>query len=336
MTEPKPSNHKTVNRRDFLKISAMAGGILAGGGLLRAFLYPEPAVVSDSRLLMGTVINLTLVAENEKQGWDAIAAAFDAMGKLTSVFNFRETSSELYLLNQAGRLDQPSPELIDILEKAKYFGDISDGAFDITVLPVLDAYRAGQPVTNVQLALVDYRKILVQNDRVQFENAGMQVTLDGIAKGRVVDGGVSALAAIGFKNILVEAGGDLLASGAHPDGDSWKIAIAHPRPSGENKWLTSFRARNQAVATSGDYLNAFTPDFSQNHIVDPRSGLSPVELASATVIAPSVTEADALSTTMMVLGVKKGLALVERLPGVETLLVKKDLTIYRSPGFPTS
>jgi len=336
MTDIKPNNHIAVNRRDFLKISAVAGGILAGGGILRAFLYPEPVVVSDSRLLMGTIINLILVAENEKQGWGAIAAAFAAMEKLTGVFNFREPSSELYQLNQSGKLDQPSPELIDILVKARYFGEISDGAFDITVLPVLQAYRASQPVTYAQLALVDYRKILVQNDRVQFEKAGMRVTLDGIAKGRVVDGGVSALTSTGFKNILVEAGGDLLASGVHPDGGSWKIAIAHPRPTGENKWLASFRAKNQAVATSGDYLNAFTSDFSQNHIVDPRSGLSPVELSSATVIAPSVTEADALSTTMMVLGVQKGLALVERLPGVETLLVTKDLIIYRSPGFPTA
>ena len=121
MTELKPNNHKTVNRRDFLKISAMAGGILAGGGMLRAFLYPEPVVVTDSRLLMGTIINLTLVAENERQGRDTIAATFAAMDKLTGVFNFREPSSELYRLNQVGRLDRPSPELIDILEKAKYF-----------------------------------------------------------------------------------------------------------------------------------------------------------------------------------------------------------------------
>ena len=164
----------------------------------------------------------------------------------------------------------------------------------------------------------------------------MRITLDGIAKGRVVDGGVAALKSMGFTNILVEAGGDLLAYGAHPDGSYWKIGVVNPRPSAGHPWLTTISVEDRAVATSGDYQQTFTSDYHLNHIIDPRSGVSPAELSSATVIASSVTEADALATTLMVLGVADGLALVERLPGVEALVATKDLNIFKSAGFPAA
>jgi thiamine biosynthesis lipoprotein len=92
--------------------------------------------------------------------------------------------------------------------------------------------------------------------------------------------------------------------------------------------------QNQAVATSGDYMNYFNADYSTHHIVDPRTGRSPSQLASATVVAPSVAEADALSTTMMVLGMQDGLALMESLPNASALLISKDLQMVRSSKFP--
>jgi thiamine biosynthesis lipoprotein len=159
----------------------------------------------------------------------------------------------------------------------------------------------------------------------------MQITLDGIAKGAVVDGAVARLQALGFAAVLVEAGGDLRATGID---QYWRVAVQPPRPEKTNEFVAAFELAEQAAATSGDYMNAFNPDRSLHHIVDPRLGLSPSELASTTVIAPSATDADALSTTLMVLGVKQGLALAEKLAGVEALVVAKDLQLYRSSGFP--
>jgi thiamine biosynthesis lipoprotein len=325
-----------LSRRDFIKITALAGGVIVGGGLLHLSWDPKCVIVRDTRLLMGTVIDITLVAESDRSGRIALSTAFSEMERLTHIFNYREINSQLGQLNQNGKLDGAAAELTNLLDRAKHYGDISSGAFDITVLPALEALQDGRPITQAHLALIDYRNVEVQAGQIRFMIPGMRVTLDGIAKGRVVDGGVAALKSLDYENILVEAGGDLLANGVHPDGSLWKIGVVNPRPSTGNRWLTTLHVNDRAVATSGDYMNTFTSDYSLNHIIDPRTGLSPAELSSATVIASSVMEADALATTLMVLGVTDGLALVRRLPGVEALLATKALTIYRSDGFPTA
>jgi FAD:protein FMN transferase len=147
----------------------------------------------------------------------------------------------------------------------------------------------------------------------------------------VVDGGVSKLRQMGFETVLVEAGGDMMAKGI-PNGETWKIGITHPRA--RTELIARVSIHDQAVATSGDYMNYFSPDYITHHIVDPCTGKSPSHLASATVIAPSAAEADALSTTMMVLGVQDGLAMIEQIPNAAAMLVAKDLKIYRSNRFP--
>ena len=114
----------------------------------------------------------------------------------------------------------------------------------------------------------------------------MGITLDGIAKGYIVDEGVAVLKQAGFDNILVEAGGDLAASGLKEAALPWQIGIQAPRQ-GHSSLLGKFAVRDQAIATSGDYMQPFTPDLSQHHILDPRAGYSAPELASATVVAPS-------------------------------------------------
>ncbi|MEI7849101.1 MAG: FAD:protein FMN transferase, partial [Chloroflexota bacterium] len=261
----------------------------------------------------------------------AIQATVDEMRHLISVFDYRLESSALGQLNATGITRNPPHELVAMLRQALHFGTLSNGAFDVTVKPVLDALRENRLATLDIRALVDYRLLNVTDEEISLALPGMAVTADGIAKGWVVDGGVTILRQLGFEQVLVEAGGDMLAQSAQ-DGQAWKIGIAHPRNKGE--FAAMIAIQNQAVATSGDYMNYFSADHSAYHIIDPRTGHSPAELASATVIAPSVAEADALSTTMMVLGAHEGLALIERLPETAALLISKDLQIYRSSKFP--
>ena len=335
MTNFPPNSRKKFSRRDFIKITAAAGGVLIGGGLFHALETRKQVVVHDARLLMGTIVSLTVVADDPDQGQTAINETYQAMNYLTQYFDYRRSDTEVGQLNQTGELKQPSPELVNLLKRAVYQGEISDGAFDVTVLPVLQGIRDNLLPTPQNLQLVNYRNILVQDDLIKFTAPGMAITLDGIAKGRVVDGGVSKLKELGFGNIMVEAGGDLLASGKDPNGDPWKIGVMNPRSVMSKQWLATFSVTDRAVATSGDYQNSFTSDYTLNHIIDPRTGLSPTELSSATAISSSVMEADAFSTTLMVLGVEKGMQLVEQLPGVEAFLVTKDLRTFRSSGFPT-
>jgi FAD:protein FMN transferase len=335
MANTKMNQHR-ISRRDFIKISAAASGVILAGSLLHISSEPRSTIVRDTHMLMGTVIDITLVAESARLGQTALKAVYSEMSRLVGLFDYRQPASQLSRLNQSGRLDNASPELTGLLALAKHYSDLSSGAFDITVLPLLEALQAGRPIQPADLDLIDYRKVEVQNGSIEFRAPGMRITLDGIAKGRVVDGGVATLKNMGYENVLVEAGGDLLANGAHPDGSLWKIGVVNPRPSTGRQWLTTLRVNDRAVATSGDYLHTFTSDYRLNHIIDPRTGSSPAELSSATVIASSVAEADALATTLMVLGVKDGLALVDRLPATEALVATKDLNIYRSAGFPAA
>lgn len=323
----------TLSRRDFLKITALSG--LAAGlsavGVRRLLQAGSLQKISETQYLMGTVVNFVILAETKEQAAAALQTTTDEMRRLIQIYNYRQADSPLGQLNATGLTRLPPRELVDTLQQAQHYGVLSNGAFDITIKPVLDALQENRRVTAELIRLVDYRQLKVTDAEISLACPGMTVTLDGIAKGRIVDGGVVILQQLGFDNVLVEAGGDMLAKSTRND-QSWKIGISHPRA--QNEFVATLSIQNQAVATSGDYMNYFRPDYSAYHILDPRTGTSPTELASATVIAPSVTEADALSTTLMVLGVREGLALIESLPNTAALLVSKDLHIHRSNQFP--
>lgn len=174
----------------------------------------------------------------------------------------------------------------------------------------------------------------IDGSQVSFLKPGMGITLDGIAKGYIVDQGVEVLKDHGFENTMVEAGGDLMAHGYRVDGEAWKLGVADPRPAGESHYLASFSVSNQAVATSGDYLQSYAEDRSQHHIINPATGYSPPELASVTVLASNAMLADAFSTTIMVLGIQQGLQFVDGMSDVEALLVAKNRDVYWSRYFP--
>jgi thiamine biosynthesis lipoprotein len=182
-------------------------------------------------------------------------------------------------------------------------------------------------------ALVGTDAIRVDGRTVTFDRPGMAITLDGIGKGYVVDRAIDQLKAHGFADVMVEAGGDLVAAG-HRDGERpWRLGIRRPRPG--MKRMLRVTASDMAVATSGDYMQPFTSDFSAHHILDPRTGVSAPELASSTILAPNAALADGLATTTMVLGARLGRALVEEMDGCEGCFIGKDLTVTKTTGFRT-
>lgn len=329
MTTIQSQTTPTFSRRHFLQITAVAGTVFLGGTWVQR-LAQKPTTLHETRLLMGTIINLSVVSDDAAQGQQAIAATFAEMERLIALFNWRQAGSPLAILNQTGMLAQPPAELVEILQEAHRYSTLSQGAFDVTIQPLLEAVRTGTATAKTE-PLVNYRRLTLSAEQISLE-PGMQITLDGIAKGRVVDGATAVLQAQGFGNILVEAGGDLLARGFRADGQPWHVGITDPRQT--DKMLNSFQLTERAIATSGDYQHSFSQDFSSHHIVDPRTGVSPAELASVTVLAPTAAAADALSTAVMVLGSEAGLALIDQLPDTEALLVTKKMQIRRSAHFP--
>jgi len=295
--------------------------------------------VQRSRVLMGTGVQLTVVGDDREAAAAAVEATLDRMADLERLLSLYRDDSEVSRLNATGSLTEASDALLAVLGLAERISGLGDGAFDVTVQPLVELYRAqakrgalpGPDALGPVLERVGHGALRVAGRTVTFERPGMGITLDGIGKGYVVDAGVAVLKRHGFPNVFVDAGGDLVAAGTRGGGDAWRIGIRNPRPG--LALHARFDALDCAAATSGDYMQPFTPDYALHHILDPRRGTSAPELASATVIAEDAATADALATLVMVVGPRAGRELLEDLPGCEGYLVAKDLQVTRTTGF---
>ena len=331
-----------AGRREVLRILALG----ACGPAAWAFgVRPRGAApaVSVTRPLLGTWVQLTVLGEDREAAQAAADGALTRMANLERVLSRHRSDSELSRLNAAGRLENASDELLDVLRLAEHVSALADGAFDVSIAPVLELYRehvkrTGEPPRPARIEAlldrVDHRAIGTELRTVTLGRSGMRLTLDGIGKGYVVDRGVDELRARGFENVLLDAGGDLVASGERAAGARWRIGVRHPRPG--SRLVARFEAGGVAAATSGDYMQPFTADRAQHHILDPRTGRSDPQLASCTVLAPDAATADALATAVMVLGPRRGRALLEDLPGCEGYFLSKRLEVTRTTGFVTT
>lgn len=169
---------------------------------------------------------------------------------------------------------------------------------------------------------------------VRLMRGGMHLTLDGVAKGRIVDLASETLAAHGVRDHLIDAGGDIRVQGVpEPDRD-WQVAVRDPFDGTAGERLRLPAKRFGAVATSGGYEVFYDPEHQYTHLVDPRTGLSPRALASVTVMAPTVRAADGLATALSVMAPVQALRLVESLPECECLLIDAAGTRHPSSGLP--
>ncbi len=323
-----------LTRRNVLRLLAVGG---AAGLAWTAGVSARARRVVRSRVLMGTWVQLTLVDRDREAAEAAAEATLTRMAELERVLSRHRADSELSRLQRLGRIEHADPALLDVLRLAERISRLGDGAFDVTVQPVLDLYR-GHPgrapdpaALERAVARVDHRAVRIEADAVSLARPDVRLTLDGIGKGWVVDRGIDVLRERGFGDVFVDAGGDCVAAGGRGAGRPWRVGIRRPRPG--LALQARFEARDVAVATSGDYMQPFSRDYAQHHILDPRTGRSSPELASATVSAPDAASADALATLVMVLGARRGRALLEDLPGCEGYLVAKDLAVTRTSGF---
>jgi len=325
------------SRRDVLRVIA-AGAVVGAAWSLGV--RPRGQAVTRSRVLMGTRIHLTVLSDDREAAAAAADATLARMAALEGRLSRYRTTSELSRLHATGRLETASDALLDVLRLSQRVWRLGDGAFDVTVQPVLDLHRGrlgsghGPPsreAIETALARVDQRSVRIEGRSVILARPDARITLDGIGKGYIVDRGVDVLRERGFGSVFVEAGGDLVAAGRKPGGTPWRVGIRHPRQG--LALQARFDVGDRAVATSGDYMQAFTPDYAHHHIIDPRTGTSAPELASSTVIAPDAATADALATLTLVLGPRRGRALLEDLPGCEGYFVSKRLEVVRTSGF---
>jgi len=287
---------------------------------------------------MGTFVTITVYDEDEDKAERVIGIAFEEIERIESLVSNYIDTSEVYILNKNGEIDSADNEFIYLLGKSLKYGDISRGAFDITVQPILDLYKytfseleraPTDDEIKETLKLVGYEKIHIRNRRVEFMEGGMKITLGGIAKGYIIDKAIEILGNKGIEHALVNAGGDMRAIG-NKGKKNWKISLQNPR----KKWdsIVTIEINDTAVCTSGDYERFFDDSKNFHHIVDPRTGYSATELISVTIVADSAMDCDALATSVFVMGKEKGLELIESLH-VEGLLITKEKDIIKSSGF---
>lgn len=332
-----------LSRRSFIKIVATAGLTLGLGTALARRLIEsgELSRVEDTRGALGTYIRLILLTPDRSSAQAAIDATFTRIAQLEMIFSHHRSDSALGRLNASGQLLSPPSELIEVLQQARRVYAWTGGAFDVTIQPLVEfieqrTARSVVPTTaelKALLPLVGFPKITLDLNQIAFQQAGMSITLDGIAKGYIIDAALAELNRHGYTQAMVDAGGDIAGSPCD-DGASWQIGIQDPRGSNGDSIIVTKLARG-ALATSGDYLHAYTANFDLHHILDPRTGLSPLELSSVSIVAPTACLADALATGIMVLGAHAGLDLIERLPDVEGLLITKANDLIRSRCFPS-
>ncbi len=261
--------------------------------------------------------------------------------RLEQIFSAHRAESEVSRLNRDGTI-QASPELGRVVRAALKISADSEGAFDVSVGPLLDLWRYAarekrwptEEEVRQRMELVDYRQIQVSpSDVVTLKQKNMSVDFGGIAKGYIVDMAAQRLKKQGIQRGIVDAGGDLVLFNSVGE-EPFKVGIKHPeRPDSRFAVMT---LDSGAVVTSGCYERfEMVGDRKVCHIVDPRTGYPVGELLSVTIVAQEATTADGLATAVMVQGNERGQALIRSLPGVEGVLVWKvgdSLEWWFSPG----
>lgn len=327
-----------VSRRDFLRITAMAGGAALIGAAAReaASRAPESGV-TRTVLAMGTIATITVFADGPREAAHLADSALAEMVRLEGLltrFGTGEGAANVATLNRERSLAEPSLELRTVLAEALRWADRSRGAFDPTVLPAVELARVANPRPDrLEQAreAVDPRHVRLEEGAIRLAHPEARVTLDAIGKGYVVDRVAAHLRAQGLDNVLVEAGGDLTTLGVRPGRAHWRVGVRDPRSSSQ---LMTIDLDGRAVATSGDYENAYARDFSRHHLIDPTTCRPALKASAATVIAPDCTRADALSTAAFVLGPKDGVDFLESIGGVEGLVIDRGGRAARTKGFP--
>lgn len=293
---------------------------------------------SDSRELMGTRVSIELWSENAEAGRNAIEAVMAEMQRLDMMMNPWNPASELSRVNREASSSPvvTTPEIMSVLERAQHYSRLSAGAFDISFASVGQYYdyRTGEAPDKEQLTRergnIDFRAIVLDADAgsVAITRHGLQIDLGGIAKGYAVDRGIDILQRQGIVAAVITAGGDSRILGDLGDRPR-TIGIRHPRREGE--YVAMIPLADTAISTSGDYERFFMRgEVRFHHILDPDTGRSAQGVQSATVLAPLAIDTDALSTTTFVLGVERGLELINRLEGVDAIIIDGEGKLHYS------
>jgi thiamine biosynthesis lipoprotein len=294
---------------------------------------------SGYQMIMGTFAHIVAVAEDSGTAKKCIQAALEEIHKVDNLMSDYKSDSEISRVNREAyeKAVQVSESTYEVLQRSVEFSKMTDGAFDVTIGPLVALFRKAKESKvapgEEQIALarskVGFEKLNLdsENQTVQFADKGMLLDLGGIAKGYAIDKAIEAAQRCGAIGAMVDIGGDVRCFGLPPKGrDHWLIGLQDPNSAIEGMEGGGLRLvlkiTNEAVATSGDYQQFVLIEGKRySHIMDRRTGTSAEGPSSVTIITDNATDADALATAVSVMGAEKGLALIEKMPNTEAILI---------------
>lgn len=299
-------------------------------------------VVQSENYGMGTVIINKVFGE---QAEEALQAVLKETVRLEGLLSRFIPDSEISRINtSAGNgCENVSGETYEVMKRAVEFSKCCQGSFDVTVGPLValwnDAKEESRPPDESEikkvLPLINYTDLVLDpfKKAIGLKKAGQSIDLGGIGKGFAADKVLEVYKKYEISSAFTNFGGNVAVIGAKPDGSPWRVGIQHPRI--ENSLVGAVSVINKSVVTSGDYQRYFIDNKGKryHHILDPNTGYpSESGLVGVTVVADSSADADALSTILFTVGVDKGTELLKSIPGIEAVLIDKNLMVYVTRG----
>ena len=307
--------------------------LIASLCLICFHLSQSQIIRNKTTLLMGSRFDITVVAEYEQSADQFIQDAEDEIIRIENLISSWKTDSQISEVNRmAGKAPvKVDLEVIELIERALTLSKITDGAFDISYASMdqiwkfdgsMDSRMPSPDEIRASVSKIGYEHILIdkKNQTVFLEHAGMKIGFGAIGKGYAADRAKNILIKKGVTAGIINASGDLTTWGRKPDQTEWMVGITNPL--NKTKFFSWLPLADKAIATSGNYeKKVIIDDLEYSHIIDPRTGYPVRGISSVSIISDSAELSDALATSVFVLGVEKGLFLIDQLEQVECLIV---------------
>jgi len=301
--------------------------------------------ISDAQEIMGTKISVTLWHDDKIIGQAAVDAVMADMRRIDSTLSPYKATSLLAQLNDHAfeKRQRLTDELSLLIDKSLYFSRVSHGAFDITFASLgwyYDYHNHKQPTAAQKKKLlpsINYRYLSFDKDQktLKFTHENVRIDLGGVAKGYAVDRAIEIVQSFGVKHASISAGGDSRLLGDRR-GRPWLVGIKNPRLGNDDEQsVIRLPLSDVAISTSGDYERYFVDEKTGehiHHIINPKTGGSARNVVSVTILGNSGLNTDPMSTTVFVLGVEDGLALVNNLPGFDCIIIDSFGKVHYSAG----
>ena len=291
--------------------------------------------------LMGSRFDITVVANNESEGNEYIDLAISEITRIEKLISSWNNQSQTSLINQNAGIKpvKVDHELFSLIERAIAISNLTDGAFDVSYASMDKIWKFDGSMTTMpaeeaikaSVSKVGFKNIILdkENNTVFLKQKGMKIGFGAIGKGYAADKAKTLLMQKGVVSGIINASGDMNTWGKQPDGSDWQVAITNPL--NKNKAFAILPITDGAVVTSGDYEKYVTFNGTKyTHIIDPRTGYPATGITSVSVFAPKAELADALATSVFVMGIETGINRINQIPKVECIIIDEKGNIFTS------